>query len=491
MKSITSIIDTLIARLSGLDSKEPVIPPVERLAPYDGRTPLIQFGEDQIWTLNDSYQGTQVFGGTGSGKTSGSGAAIARSLLRQGCGGLVLTAKPDERALWEDYCAETGRELTVFGPDTGLVFNFLEYEYARGGLGAGLASNVAGLFVGIAEANQGKSGSMDPYWTNSLNQLLCRAIDLTTQAKGTLSLSMLRDLIMSAPQSMEEANSDGWKSSSYCAECLCEAAAKCTEENAPDFDHTNIYWQREFPSLGDRTRSSIVSMFSVIADGFLTGPMRKLFCKGLNILPEETHVGRIILVDLPVEVYNEVGVRAQLVWKLCWQRATARREPDKDGGMPCFLWADEAQFFTSSGDLKFQATARSKRASTVYLTQNLPTYFDRVGKDRTNALLGNLQTKIFHANGCHETNTYAANTIARGVTTRASTNVSAQGMSFGESETVDYTVPPAEFQRLRRGGEENNRLVDAFIFQAGRVWPSTGESYLKASFKQPETQRLI
>src|SRR5579862_5814213 len=156
MKSITSIIDTLIARLSGLDSKEPVIPPVERLAPYDGRTPLIQFGEDQIWTLNDSYQGTQVFGGTGSGKTSGSGAAIARSLLRQGCGGLVLTAKPDERALWEDYCAETGRELTVFGPDTGLVFNFLEYEYARGGLGAGLASNVAGLFVGIAEANPGR-----------------------------------------------------------------------------------------------------------------------------------------------------------------------------------------------------------------------------------------------------------------------------------------------------------------------------------------------
>lgn len=487
MKSITTHIDKWLARLSGLNRKQPVPPTMEPLAPYDGRTPLLQFGEDQIWTLNDSYQGTQVFGGTGSGKTSGSGAALARSLLRQGCGGLVLTAKPDERALWEDYCAETGRDLTVFGPDTGLHFNFLEYEYSCGGLGAGLAANVAGLFVGIAEAtNQGKSGTMDSYWSNSLNQLSCRTIDLTTLAKGTLSLSMMRDLIMSAPQSIEEANSDGWKASSFCGECLREAEEKCTEENRPDFEHTKLYWLREFPALGDRTRSSIVSMFSVIADGFLTGPMRKLFCTRLNTVPDETHVGRIILIDLPVEVYNEVGVRAQLVWKLCWQRATARREPNKDGGMPCFLWVDEAQFFTSAGDLKFQATARSKRAATIYLTQNLPTYFDRVGKDRTNALLGNLQTKIFHANGCHETNTYAADTIARGVTMRASTNVSSQGMSFGESEAVDYTVPPAEFQRLRRGGEENHSLVDAYIFQAGRVWPSTGESYLKTTFKQPE-----
>ena len=59
-------------------------------------------------------------------------------------------------------------------------------------------------------------------------------------------------------------------------------------------------------------------------------------------------------------------------------------------------------------------------------------------------------------------------------------------MSFGTSEAVDYVVPPAEFQRLRKGGPENNGIVDAYIFQAGRIWPSNGESYLKTSFIQPQ-----
>jgi hypothetical protein len=206
-------------------------------------------------------------------------------------------------------------------------------------------------------------------------------------------------------------------------------------------------------------------------------------------VPEETHAGRIILIDLPVEVYNEVGVCAQMVWKHCWQRATARREPEKDGGRPVFLWADEAQFFCSKSDLQFQATARSKMTSTVLLTQNTPTYFERAGQDRTNALLGNLQTKIFHANGDHMTNTYAADTIARSVISRSNTSISPTGLSFGTSEAVDYTVPPAEFQRLRRGGEENDCTVDAYIFQAGRIWPSTGESFLKAAFKQPNLKK--
>jgi hypothetical protein len=485
---LKSTIDKLLASLSGIKRKPIPAPQPVMSEPYDPRTPILRFGGGQDWILKDAYEGVQIFGGTGSGKTSGSGAALALSFLEQGFGGTVLTAKPDERELWEQYCAATGRELTVFGPDSGYFFNFLEYEFARGGLGAGLTSNVAELFASIAEINQGKSGGgMEIYWMNALKQLLRRAIDLTTMAMGTLSLPLLLDLIMSAPLSIEEADSEGWKSSSFCAECLREAEEKRTEENGPDFDHTKLYWLREFPGLGDRTRSSILSMFTVIADGFLTGPIRKLFCTRLNIVPEETHLGKIILIDLPVEVYNEVGVFAQILWKLAWQRATARREPGKDGGIPTFLWADEAQFFTSSSDLKFQATARSKRACTVYLTQNLPTYFERVGQDRTNALLGNLQTKIFHSNGDHVTNTYSADTVARGVTSRSSSNYSAgSGMSFGTSEAVDYVVPPAEFQRLRKGGSESGNLVDAYIFQAGRIWRSTGESFLKASFKQPE-----
>ena len=483
---LQSTLDNILASLSGIKRKpvpasQPVL--IER---YDPRTAILQFGHGHDWTLRDAYEGVQIFGGTGSGKTSGSGAALAMSFLNQGFGGLVLSAKPDERALWESYCAATGRELTIFGPGSGKHFNFLEYEFSRPGVGGGLTSNVAELFAALAEKKPSQGGSNDAYFENAMKQMLRRAIDAVTRAKGTLSLPIIMDAIMSAPQTQAEAESEDWKKNSFLAKCLNEAEAKRTEENAPDLEHTRRYWLREFPGLGDRTRASIVSMFTVIADGFLTGPIRELFCTRLNIVPEETHAGKIIFVDLPVEIYKEVGVAAQLLWKHCWQEATARRQPDRDGGIPTFLWADESQFFCSSGDIRYQATARSKRACTVYLTQNLPSYLYQTGQDRTNALLGNLQTKIFHSNGDHVTNTYAADSIARGVTRRSSMNVSSgNGMSFGTSEAVDYVVPPAEFQRLRRGGPENRNLVDAYIFQAGRVWPSTGESFLKATFKQP------
>jgi type IV secretory pathway TraG/TraD family ATPase VirD4 len=486
---LKSNIDKLLARLSGAKRKPvPLSEPIA-LEPFDPQTPILRFGAGHDWTLSDAYRGTQVFGATGSGKTSGSGAALALSFLRQGFGGLVLSAKPDERELWESYCAATGRELTIFGPDRGVFFNFLDYEFSHSGLGAGLAGNVAELFAAIAEMNQGKAGSMDAYWQNAMKQMLRRAIDLVAQSNVKLSLPMILDVIMSAPQTLEEAASQAWQDASVCAKCLREADAKRDENNGPDLDHTRRFWLREFPALGDRTRSSIVSMFTVIADGFLTGPIRKLFCTRLNILPEETHCGKIIFIDLPVEVYNEVGICAQMVWKHCWQRATARREPNKDGGTPVFLWCDESQFFTSSNDLKFQATARSKRVCTVYLTQNLPTYFDKVGKERTEALLGNMTTQIFHANGDPTTNKMAADTIAQEIGERSSSNYSSNGMSFGKSEAVDYLVRPAEFQRLRKGGPENNYIVDAYVFQAGRKWPSTGEGFIKASFKQPQRKK--
>lgn len=48
-------------------------------------------------------------------------------MLRAGFSGIVLTAKPDERALWERYCAETGR--SNYG--TTLIDTVLSYQLKR------------------------------------------------------------------------------------------------------------------------------------------------------------------------------------------------------------------------------------------------------------------------------------------------------------------------------------------------------------------------
>ena len=62
------------------------------------------------FTIGDSFEGVQIFGATGSGKTSGSGKHIAKSFLKNGYGGLVLCAKPSERKSWEAYIKKAGRE---------------------------------------------------------------------------------------------------------------------------------------------------------------------------------------------------------------------------------------------------------------------------------------------------------------------------------------------------------------------------------------------
>ncbi len=118
-----------LARLQPQTNRPPVHPtPDAALA-----MPLLWLGNNDPWTVRDACEGTAVFGATGSGKTSGSGQALAKAFLRSGFGGLVLCAKNDEVHLWQRYCRETNRSnsLIIFGPNQPHRFNFLNYELSR------------------------------------------------------------------------------------------------------------------------------------------------------------------------------------------------------------------------------------------------------------------------------------------------------------------------------------------------------------------------
>ena len=354
--------------------------PPEKDWPDDGEALLEISAEKQpklpenFWCLNDAFQGVQVFGGTGSGKSSGSGQALARAFLMGNLGGLVLTAKTDEVHAWKKYARDTGRtaDLIVVDEAAKWRFNFLEYELKRPGAGAGHTENLVNLFSSVLEASerrQGGGGGNDAYWQRTLKQLLRNAIDLNVIAADGLDLPSLYRIITSAPRTPEEAANDAWRKDSVCHQLIEIAEGRAKEKNrVADFELTRDYWMREFPSFAIGTRSVIVSTFTSMADCFLRGMLRTLFCTDLTVRPEDTFDGKIIILNLPVKEYNELGQFAQVLFKFIWQRAVERRIPPlidpKDAEQtirPVFLWPT-SRSFSSIPTTRFSKARRAHRA---------------------------------------------------------------------------------------------------------------------------------
>lgn len=297
---------------------------------YTLDTPLLRLSNKDTWTTRDACEGVQIFGAIGSGKTSGSGAALAMAFLREGFGGIVCCAKPDERELWQQYAAATGRSkhLCIVSeepdPQHGRQwrFNFLDYELNRDGRGAGKTENLVNLIASVSEIAEGRTaqGGGDPFWQLAMRQMLRNAIDLLAIARSSLSIPDLRRLILDAPQTLEQADLDTeagekWGAHSFCAEVLAEAEARTgkTPQQSQDFEIARDYWLKEFAGLGDRTRSSIVFTFTSVADMLLHGDMRELFCSDTTIVPEMTYKdGAVIILDLPVQGFGIMGRIAQV-----------------------------------------------------------------------------------------------------------------------------------------------------------------------------------
>jgi hypothetical protein len=267
-----------------------------------------------------------------------------------------------------------------------------------------------------------------------------------------------------------------------------------SEERKNDLSETETYWLNDFAELNPKTRSSVLSVLTSKMAGLMRSPFRNLFSSETTVTPEDTFglggkPGKILIIDLPYKKFGESGRFAQILFKQIWQRAVEKR--GKQGG-PVFLWADEAQYFTTKEDALFQQTARSSRAATVYLSQSVPNYCVALGESggstsTTDALLGNFQTIIFHANGCPKTNEYAQRLFGEDM--RTTTGVSQGAGGFGVSTSSQFfpVLPANVFGRLKKGGLANNLLVEAYVFQAGRLWGS--KNWIKAVFSQAATPR--
>lgn len=475
------------------------------------------------WTVRQAMEGVQIFGGIGSGKTSGSGKKIALKYLECAFGGLVLTAKPDEKDMWIEYCKATGREndLIIVEPGGEHFFNFLEYESATKDGEKSITENIVQLLRTVIQASEEKSGgkSDDPFWESALDMLLFNTIDLCKLAYGKVSVQLLYSIVLTAP-SKDQTNKDQSKIgnfnhafkvaqeivnkqvSAFIGGLSADAKKKLEDpflmesaiiEAVPDaaiLKSVDQFFIEHYRNLSEKTRSIIDFSFSGFLFRLMKEPVYSLLCNRTSTFkPEDCLDGKIIIFNLPVKLYHKVGRDSQVMFKYIWQRAMEKRDV-RNNGRPVFLWADEAQNFLHAYDAEYQATARSSRIATVYITQNVPNYHANMGgvksEYRVKSFLGTLATQIFHANSDIETNKYGSELIGDGRYRDVSKNFTVSGnYSSGESSSFKWErmVRPEEFMRLKTGGSLNDNHVEAYMVIQGNGF-SDDLNFKKVTFTQ-------
>lgn len=508
--------------------------------------PLIKFTNNPSdwWTYRDALNGVQIFGTIGSGKSSGSGKAIAYSFLKNGFGGIVLTGKVDETETWLKYAEHFGRldDVLIFGPsrkldgkklDYRLKFNhefkFNPLEYLGQDNSAGSTDNIVSLFTSIIKmgdrfSGMGQGSSADPFWDRALQRLMKSAIDLIRLAKAgflftsdsslnpkdletyfilpetkidtsrfNLTIANIVSSIRSAPIAGQNIADDN-----FTIDCLSYAKEFTSMLDDPKvsriYEEVENYFLNDFATMPDKTRGSLLETFYSFASPFTTGILADYFSTETSkkIIPEKTFSnsskpGKIIILDFPVKEYLLQGIYAQAIYKKLWQQAVESRKVEKSSP-PVFIWVDESQFFLTEDDMLFQTTARSSRASTVLISQNISNYYASIGgsnaQARVNSLLGNLSTKIFHSNNDHITNEWAANTIGKTFQSQMNVNVG-DSANTSLATALHYQVEPQLFTMLRNGGTYHNFEVDGVVTVSGKVW-SNGKNYLKTFFYQKD-----
>lgn len=481
-------------------------PPRPSASRWTLSAPLLQFSARDSWTIGDACQGTQILGSTGCGKSTGPLAEICLAFLREGFGGIFLTAKSDDRRVYEGYCRQTGRldDLMVFGPNEPLCYNPFDAELHRSDAGAGFNESIVGLLsttVEISERNPGQSDREDSsYWKRSNLQLMRNSVDLLVMAKGRISVPDLYKLVVSAPTSSNQLHSKDWQSDSFCWQCLVDADRNAkTPRQRTDYSLLLDFFWTEWPNLSDRTRSVVLSTFTSMLDVLNRGIVRELMGGETNVKPEMTQDGAIIIIDVPLLVFGQLGVFIQVLWKYCFQKVQERRDTAAND-RPVFLVVDESHLVTVAQDQVFQTTARRTRTAVAYATQNISNYLAVLGEHSeplVHSLLGNLQTQIFCQQTDVRTNTYCAELIGRTRQYRINANssqqpgdwmLSAMGQRSGQAsaginETVDFEIQPSRFPQLTKGGPPE-WIVESIVYQGGRQFSDTRRPWMPVSFRQ-------
>jgi type IV secretory pathway TraG/TraD family ATPase VirD4 len=459
------------------------------------------------WTEHDPLTvrhvlngGVAVLGRSGSGKTSSSGKVLGRALVCLGnSGGLILSAKPEDLAMWTGIFEQAGRgdDLIVFGPDRNYRFNILDYALRMFGHTREITKTITVIGETLRSSDTNASENAD-FWQREQERMIFNAVEIVKLGTGRAHAPDIQKFITGAAQNGQQLKDDDWRRDFHCELIRRAAARHKSAMEEQDFGQAVDYWLAEIPTMADKTRSSITTGVMGILHVFNTGIVRELMSTATNVSPDDMFDGKWVLVNMPPAEWGDIGSFVAAAWKYMTQRRNLRRHAGPSDGINV-IWCDEAQQFVNSYDHHYLAQCRSHLGCMVYLTQSLHSYYSsltgQAGKHQADALLTNFHHKLFHAVGDVQTAEWASGLIGKsrqtfiGGSMAPATDLwdelvgrSAYTGSF--SEHFENELQNNVFiNGLRTGGLANGLVCDAVLIRSGEPF-AWGGNYLFVPFSQ-------
>jgi len=341
----------------------------------------------------------------------------------------------------------------------------------------------------------------ETFWRTAGDELIRNTLECFLLAKAPVNLDNLCSFIYHAPTSPKSAADGSWQTSPNFGPCFLKAKASINDaDDERMFGILEEYWLTQYPRLNPNTRSCITAAFSALVSTLRTRGIYDLLSTITTITPESIFSGRIIILDLPINELEDAGLLVQAAWKYLVQRAALRRG-DLGRGVHCrpiFVWEDECQNTLIDFDTKFLPVSREYRVANVRMSQNLSNFYARFGggeyaREKVNAIIGSLNTRIFHANGDMNTNKLAAEYIGtdyRTIVNRSTTPSQYNGfnpfmgmlhpilnpptVTYNENHVREAIIHPEEFATMPIGSAQNGFMTAVVITQVGRLFKDGG-----------------
>ena len=442
-------------------------------------------------------------GASGSGKSSLI-KRLMKELLNEGMGVVwfsVKTSEPNE-AIQIIHSSKMKDRLLHLVPGQ-FTFNVAQYEMSRPG---GSAASLARLLERLSDmVNRQSSGGEDgSFWKGLYSAAMEHASTLCWLAyRDKVTLKHIFELINGCPASTVQMQAKEFKSQFfYLTVKLAESEAATTGERHACEQAVKFFAERVV-HIGDKARGAMTTSCSNVLGPLMRSPVYETLCQeSSTFVPEMALDGHCVVIDYPILLHGQPALLLQnLLSLMITECALRNHSPNR---ITVFL-KDEYQLLCASPEFDSMAmsVARSHGICTIAATQSLPLLRVAMGGSQQGeqlalSLLGNFNTQVVFANQCADTCQYYSRawgehredflTINE---SKSEEQVDLMHLIFGPdrflfsvSQQMTPRCPVESFINLRRGGEMNRLVVEAYLTQGGLRFGPDGSPFKRISFRQ-------